>query len=230
MFQASVFVNFKAPELFLHKPHTEKSDLYSLGIVIWEIFAEDHPYMQELNKEQMTVQDLIGKILNENYRPLNSKNGEEKYLFALPEIHDLMTRLWHKNPLSRPEWKNIVDVLESIKIASRGLKCNPRDRRSTTSWTDTSSFRDRPFSKLRPEPYIETSEEAQTAEDQISIPNFKFTFMTDSELDDHPFDESQPQQDMPLRITTSFYHSTIMSSPDAAKNSVDKSVAIGSSD
>jgi serine/threonine protein kinase len=214
----------------LHKPHTEKSDLYSLGIVIWEIFAEDHPYMQELNKEQMSVQDLIGKILNENYRPLNSKNGDEKYLFALPEIYDLMTRLWHKNCLSRPEWRSIVDVLESMKVTSRSMKNNARDRRSTTSWTDASSFRELSHSKFRPEPELRAPEETHTTEDQVVIPNFKFTFMTDSELDDHPFEESEPQQTMPLRITASFYHSTIMSSPDAAKNPIEKSKALGTSD
>ncbi|RIB18394.1 kinase-like domain-containing protein, partial [Gigaspora rosea] len=80
-----------APEIFEGKPYTKKSDIYSLGIIMWEIASGMPPfYDQNMDKYQLPLEIIKGK------RP-RIINGTP------PEYVDLMIKCWDKDPDKRPE-------------------------------------------------------------------------------------------------------------------------------
>ena len=84
----------------------EKVDVYSFGIIIWEIYARTQPY------KNMNISQVINYVCNENGRPncdLIKKEEMPKGLF------ELMEKCWDKNPDSRPDFEEILGILNDIK-------------------------------------------------------------------------------------------------------------------
>ncbi|KYQ91841.1 WD40 repeat-containing protein [Tieghemostelium lacteum] len=95
-----------APEIMLNKQYTEKVDIYSYGIILWEIITRELPF------EDVYDQYKWNSIL------------EEKIMAGLrPKIPDecpLLMRLliadcWSGDPNKRPSFQTILDRLESMK-------------------------------------------------------------------------------------------------------------------
>ena len=115
-----------APEVFLQKPHSEKSDIFSYAVVCWEIFAEKHPYSDEIEKGEFDSNTLIQSIVNNSYRPRITKNFQKTGIPVPEAIIDLIRKMWHRNPLERPEWSCILEAIEQArqeaKVLSRWIK------------------------------------------------------------------------------------------------------------
>ncbi len=93
-----------APEYLQYGKFNEKSDIYSLGILFWEIFMKDSlPY----------------KDIEENCFLIGESNAWEKRpLFKEPfdnNIKNLIEKCWHKNPEERPEIKKIIEKLNKYQ-------------------------------------------------------------------------------------------------------------------
>lgn len=84
---------------------TEKSDVWSFGIVLWEIFSlGDSPY------DKIRGRDLPGKL----------KSG---YRLAKPELCDdkwygVMKRAWTEDPAERPTFEQIRSELDEVFVAA----------------------------------------------------------------------------------------------------------------
>ena len=95
-----------APEVIKTKSYTEKADIYSYGIILWEIASREAPY-KTLNGYQVSV-DVVEKKL----RPT-----------VLPEwprpFTSLMERCWADDPTTRPNFKEILAELRSIRQQMR---------------------------------------------------------------------------------------------------------------
>ncbi len=100
-----------APEAYLGENYTECCDLYSFGIVLWEIFAGtgDIPF-QALMTEKTRTHDMIDSVVNKNVRPLC---GED---FPI-EMVQLIQRLWVRDPACRPPFAKCVKVLQHVDSA-----------------------------------------------------------------------------------------------------------------
>ncbi|RZF47105.1 hypothetical protein LSTR_LSTR005183 [Laodelphax striatellus] len=61
-------IKYMAPELFKGS-HTisEKADIYSLGITMWQLLSEETPYLGE------DLHTIIYKVVSQNFRPSSSK-------------------------------------------------------------------------------------------------------------------------------------------------------------
>ncbi|KAL9682353.1 hypothetical protein QQ045_014149 [Rhodiola kirilowii] len=90
-----------APEVIEHKPYDHKADIFSFGIVLWELLTRKVPY------EYMTpLQAAIG-VVQKGLRPTIPKSTH-------PKLAELLHRCWLKDPGSRPDFTEIIDILETI--------------------------------------------------------------------------------------------------------------------
>ena len=91
-----------APE-FLHKRvFTEKSDVYSYGILFWEIMNRDTLPFKNIDNNTF----LCGDGSREK-RPEINENMDK-------ELKNLMKNCWHSDPNSRPTMAQVVLELEKL--------------------------------------------------------------------------------------------------------------------
>ncbi|KAE9601676.1 putative protein kinase TKL-Pl-6 family [Lupinus albus] len=92
-----------APELLSGKSTmvSEKIDVYSFGIVMWEVLTGDEPYAD------MHSASLIGGIVNNSLRPRTPT-------WCDPEWKSLMESCWASNPSERPSFSEISKKLRSM--------------------------------------------------------------------------------------------------------------------
>ncbi|XP_074649974.1 vascular endothelial growth factor receptor 1-like isoform X2 [Tubulanus polymorphus] len=95
-------VKWMAIESLTHRIYTSKSDIWSFGICMWEIFSlGGNPYPGiELNES------FIEK-LKDGYRMALPQ-------FATTELYQLMGSCWQENPDDRPNFSNISEQLGSL--------------------------------------------------------------------------------------------------------------------
>lgn len=96
-----------APEVFESCNPDEKSDVYSYGIILWEMLIGDVPY-RGLKDVQVAV-----SVLNQNNRPPIPK-GVDTHLSRFIRL------CWHQDPSKRPYFKDIISQLESGSVCFPG--------------------------------------------------------------------------------------------------------------
>ncbi|EEY56641.1 protein kinase [Phytophthora infestans T30-4] len=103
-----------APEVIRHEPYDEKADVYSFGIVLWELVERKDPY-DNLNAFQVPLQ-----VANEGLRPAD---------FTRPAplgLEQLMRQCWDADPEQRPSF---VDISHTLGTWLRTKSCQGDDAR-----------------------------------------------------------------------------------------------------
>lgn len=94
-------VKWMAIESLTHNRYTLKSDVWSYGVLLWEIFSYgENPY------PSVPVENLL-QVLQRGHRM-------EKPSEASDEIYGLMQRCWLSNPSDRPHFSEIVLCFDEI--------------------------------------------------------------------------------------------------------------------
>ncbi|XP_042755716.1 serine/threonine-protein kinase STY13 [Lactuca sativa] len=88
-----------APEMIQHRPYTQKVDVYSFGIGLWELITGMLPF------QNMTAVQAAFAVVNKGVRPTIPHD-------YLPVLTEIMTRCWDGNPDSRPAFTEVVRMLE----------------------------------------------------------------------------------------------------------------------
>ncbi|PKY52039.1 kinase-like protein, partial [Rhizophagus irregularis] len=88
-----------APEIFRGRPYFQAGDIYSLGIVLWELACGVIAFADRSHDVYLLLEIIDG------LRPQTCH-------FAPPVYNKLLKRCWDSDPLNRP---SIKDVLESIE-------------------------------------------------------------------------------------------------------------------
>ncbi|CAH1773058.1 unnamed protein product [Owenia fusiformis] len=136
-------IRWSAPEIFqfpnTHNPNiiTSACDVYSFGMVLWEMCTHMEPFADILNEQQ--VMDTV----KEGVRPPipNDNSIPSKY-------KDLMMDCWENEPKRRPTFKKVAVALKEIQSAVNSFQNIKRKRqksstfRSSTSVTFASDFAD----------------------------------------------------------------------------------------
>ncbi|KAL6068396.1 hypothetical protein QOT17_008205 [Balamuthia mandrillaris] len=100
--------NWMAPELLRGEPYTEKVDVYSFGMICWEMITQQVPFADFNTAE-------IRKQVGWNHkRPVIPLDCPKKFAALIKDC-------WHKNPKKRPSFQEIVKRLQTYHQAS------PRD-------------------------------------------------------------------------------------------------------
>ncbi|RIB08257.1 kinase-like domain-containing protein [Gigaspora rosea] len=91
-----------APEVLIGKPYTKKSDIYSLGIIMWELTSRDRPFSNRSHDILLAMDIIYSKL-----RP--------KIVERTPEIYqDMMELCWNEDPLKRPDLSQLINDYENM--------------------------------------------------------------------------------------------------------------------
>uniref|UniRef100_A0A087YAT4 receptor protein-tyrosine kinase n=1 Tax=Poecilia formosa TaxID=48698 RepID=A0A087YAT4_POEFO len=127
-------IRWTAPEAIAYRKFTSASDVWSFGIVMWEVMAfGERPYWDMSNHEVM-------KAINEAFRlpaPMDCPSA----------VYQLMLQCWLQDRAKRPRFGDIVSLLDKLLRSPDSLKTiadfDPRVsiRLPSTSGSDGSPFR-----------------------------------------------------------------------------------------
>uniref|UniRef100_A0A8D0DW28 Mitogen-activated protein kinase kinase kinase 7 n=1 Tax=Salvator merianae TaxID=96440 RepID=A0A8D0DW28_SALMN len=125
-----------APEVFEGSNYSEKCDVFSWGIILWEVITRRKPF-DEIGGPAFRIMWAV----HNGTRPPLIKN--------LPKpIESLMTRCWSKDPSQRPSMEEIVKIMTHLMQYFPGADeplqypCQYSDEGQSNSATSTGSFMD----------------------------------------------------------------------------------------
>ncbi|XP_068134670.1 platelet-derived growth factor receptor alpha isoform X2 [Hyperolius riggenbachi] len=95
-------VKWMAPESIFDNLYTTLSDVWSFGILLWEIFSlGGTPY------PGMVVDSSFYNKIKSGYRMAKPEN-------ATHEVYDIMVKCWNSEPEKRPSFYHLSEIVESL--------------------------------------------------------------------------------------------------------------------
>ncbi|GBB98852.1 hypothetical protein RclHR1_03340013 [Rhizophagus clarus] len=94
-------IPFIAPEVLQGKKYTRASDIYSYGMIMWEIMVGRRPFWDRKHNTELIIDTCNG------LRPPIVTNAPEGYI-------DLMKECWHDDPEKRPTANEILEKINRV--------------------------------------------------------------------------------------------------------------------
>ncbi|POG81462.1 kinase-like domain-containing protein, partial [Rhizophagus irregularis DAOM 181602=DAOM 197198] len=90
-----------APEIFRGRKYTKASDIYSFGMIMWELMTGRRPFWNRSHDTELIINICDG------LRPPIVTNAPNGYI-------ELMEECWHSDPEKRPHATDIYDKIDKI--------------------------------------------------------------------------------------------------------------------
>ncbi|KAJ8391441.1 hypothetical protein AAFF_G00089150 [Aldrovandia affinis] len=111
---------YMSPEIWDSKPYNNKSDVWSLGCVLYELCTLRHPF------QATSWKSLILKVCRGAYPPLPNH---------LPyELHYLIKQMFKTNPRDRPSLHTILTSHRVSRLLQKHLPAQQLQREGPSSW------------------------------------------------------------------------------------------------
>jgi len=98
-----------APEVFTKKKYSTAADVFSLGVVLWEILTGHHPF------EGVPPSVAVLRVSKDGHRPplpsTKRKAPDEEVVEAWTS---LISNCWHSDPSRRPSTKSVVERVRKL--------------------------------------------------------------------------------------------------------------------
>jgi serine/threonine protein kinase len=95
-------VQWMAPEVLANMSYNEKADIFSYGIILWELLSRECPY------DGMTPIQCALAVLNRDKRPEIPK-------WCPPGFHALIKACVKKDPEQRPSFEQILEAIDAMQ-------------------------------------------------------------------------------------------------------------------
>jgi len=119
-------LRYMAPEVAKSLPYNQKADVYSFGIILWELNAYKKPY-EGMNKDEFYMRVVEGK----ERPPINKKWPEE--------LVQLMQECWSFDARLRPSFHEIVERLDAMLSKEKGGSEKKKSKNRISSLIDRHS-------------------------------------------------------------------------------------------
>lgn len=100
-----------APEVLRNEPSDEKCDVYSYGVVLWELCTMQQPW------GGMNAMQVVGAV-GFQHRRLDIPNDMD------PVISDIITKCWQTDPKLRPTFAEIMATLKPLQKQNTNSKAS----------------------------------------------------------------------------------------------------------
>lgn len=123
-------IKWMAPETLVYQRYTHKSDVWSFGIVLWELMtlgATPYP--------SISAKELFEKLRTSDYRM-------EKPANCPSDIYHLMSWCWKRNPRDRPTFSQVSAYLKTLPPSSVIFNNEMYLNVSSATFTETPSNSD----------------------------------------------------------------------------------------
>ncbi|OQR84331.1 serine/threonine protein kinase [Achlya hypogyna] len=105
-----------APEVIGHEPYSMKADVYSYGVILWEMLAKEQPFkgMSPIQgtssgwAAQLRKRVAAFAVARQQMRPAFPKDTPES-------LQQLVETCWHQDPAHRPTFAQVLDALPAVR-------------------------------------------------------------------------------------------------------------------
>lgn len=104
-----------APEVVLHQPYTEKADVYSFGIMLWQMARDRVPF------KGYDRDEFLKQVVYNHERPKLDKSWPGGF-------SALLRQCWATEPFLRPSFTTIVMELNKLLAVETGAPLPSPDR------------------------------------------------------------------------------------------------------
>src|SRR6266542_2133559 len=104
-------LSYMAPEILRGKEYTTASDIYSFGMIMWELMTGRMPFWDQKNDVEFIIK------ICKDFRPPIITNAPKGYV-------ELMQECWNSDPNKRPI---AIDILENLINIERVEEQNPTE-------------------------------------------------------------------------------------------------------
>ena len=95
-----------APEVIKTQKYTTKADVYSYGIIMWEVCTREMPY------DYCSRENILFRVSVKKERPNLTRLPSD----TPKEFEELMQKCWEHDPNLRPEFDAIIEFIKDVDI------------------------------------------------------------------------------------------------------------------
>lgn len=152
-------IKWTAPEALCYDAFSSKSDVWSYGIVLWEIvtYGREQPY------DNVETKDLVA-TLESGYRMPKPPNCSDA-------LYKAMMACWEMDPKDRPTFASLRDRMERLHAVERGeMHPDPEDKPSASGKSWRQSYQEHERKRMEAIPSDEADEAPAETSDKKKGP------------------------------------------------------------